>query len=74
MANGLRWELYVDSHSGDIVLANHFNDSGTVLFSVRASEFQEIDGIRLPFKVEYPGAQGDLIATENFQAAEIVFN
>ncbi len=73
-SNGLRWELYIDSHSGDIVLANHINDSGTNLFSIRASEFREIDGIRLPFKVEYLDSEGNLIATENFQTAEIVFN
>jgi len=73
-ANGLRWEIYIDSHSGDIVLANHFNDSGATLFSIRASDFREIDGFRLPFKVEYLDAEGKLIATENFQQAEILIN
>lgn len=70
--NDMRWILYVDSHSGDIVLTHHLDESGNVLFSIKAGSFRVVDGFSMPFSREYLDADGGLIATEVFE--DIVIN
>lgn len=69
--NGKRWAFYIDSHTGDLVLQERLDDSGTVVFSVVARDFEEIDGFRLPNTIEYRDPAGAPIATEQFTETRI---
>lgn len=64
--NGMRGVVYVNSHTGDIVLASYLDEDGQVLFSIRASDFRAVDGFSYAFKLEYLDADRALIATENY--------
>jgi len=70
--NGMRWAIYVDSHTGDIVLATNNSEDGSRLFSARSSDFRVVEGFRFPFKVEYLDADGNIIATEIHKNIEVM--
>jgi len=70
--NGMRGIVYVDSHTGDIVLASYFDEDGQVLFSIRASDFRDVDGFSYAFKLEYLDADGTRIASENYADITVI--
>lgn len=70
-ANGARWALYVDSHTGDIVLQERLDDDGNLLYSIKAGDFREINGHRLPNVIAYHDSDGSVIATEEYSDTRI---
>ncbi len=62
-SGGPAWKLYVDSHSGDLVRMELL-DEGDVALSIAQSDFRERSGIRFPYRIEYRGVDGAVIATE----------
>ena len=70
-ANGSRQALFVDSHSGDVVLTRYLDENGVLVFSTRASDFREVDDFRYPYHLEYLDAGGVVIATESYDDIEI---
>ncbi len=64
--NGTWQALFVDSHSGDIVLTRHLDENGNLMFSTRAGDFREVGDFRYPFSLEYLNPDGSVIATENY--------
>ena len=68
----MRWSLFIDSHSGDMVLATHNNEDGEPMFSIRANDFRDVDGFRVPFRVQYMDGNKKVIATEEFEDIGIV--
>ena len=65
--DGPAWNLFVDSHSGDLVnmelLANE-----EVQLSIRQSDFRDVSGFRYPHRIEYMGSDNELIARETFDS------
>ncbi len=70
-AQGQRWQLWIDSHTGSLIQAIPVDGTGTPQFVMRASDFRDVDGFTFPFLVEYKTASGDLIATESFTNIEV---
>jgi hypothetical protein len=62
--NGPAWHMFVDSHSGDLVQKDALDDSGSVILSIRQSDFRDVEGFRLPHRVEYADGAGLVIAAE----------
>ncbi len=63
-ADGREWRVYVDSHTGDIFRSDLLNDRGSVVLSIRRSDFREVEGIRFPSRIDYQTDTGKLLATE----------
>lgn len=65
--NGPAWNMFIDSHSGDLVnmelLANE-----EVQLSIRRSDFRDVSGFRYPHRIEYMGSDNELIARETFDS------
>ena len=66
-SGGPGWNMYVDSHSGDLVRMEMLDD-GDVALSIVQSDFRESSGIRFPYRIEYRGADGAVIATETIDS------
>jgi len=64
--NGQRRVLFIDSHSGDIVLTKYLDTEGRLLFSIHAQDFREVNGFRFPFEIEYLDTAGNTIAKETY--------
>jgi len=60
---GPDWYMYVDSHSGDLVRMEMF-DEGDIALAIVQSDFRASSGIRFPHRIEYRAADGAVIATE----------
>ncbi len=69
--NGAVWNLYVDSHSGDLIQKDSLDSSGNPAISIRQSDFREADGFRFPFRTEYFDRNGKSIAVENLDAVSV---
>ena len=61
--NGPLWNLYVDSHSGDIV-EMELLEEGDVQLRIRQSDFRDVSGIRFAHRIEYLRGDGELLASE----------
>jgi hypothetical protein len=68
--NGPEWNMFVDSHSGDLVKMEMLSE-GHVRLAIRQSEFRDVSGIRFPHKIEYLGGDGNVIAREVFDSITI---
>jgi hypothetical protein len=68
--NGPEWNMFVDSHSGDLVKMEMLS-KGHVQLAIRQSEFRDVSGIRFPHKIEYFGGDGNVIAREIFDSIAI---
>ncbi len=62
--NGPVWNLYMDSHSGDLIQKDMLDGSGESALIVRQSDFRDVDGFRFPFRIEYLDRNGESIAVE----------
>lgn len=69
--NGAVWNMYVDSHSGDLIQKDSLDSSGNPAISIRQSDFREVDGYRFPFRTEYFDRNGESIAVENLDAVAV---
>ena len=70
-ANGTHWNLYLDSHNGDIVQVNLLDANNEPTFIVRQSDFKRTSGFKFPHRIEYLDGTGRTIAIETIDEVEI---
>src|SRR6266853_1689185 len=63
--------LYVDSHYGDIVKLSIMNAQGAHILEVAPHDYREVDGIRVPFAIDYRSPDGTLLANDRFERVEV---
>ncbi len=68
--NGPEWNMFVDSHSGDLVKMEMLS-KGHVQLAIRQSDFRDVSGVRFPHQIEYLGGDGIVIAREVFDSIAI---
>ena len=68
--DGPAWNMFVDSHSGDLVRMELLGDGG-VRLAIRQSEFKDVSGFRFAHRIEYLGGDGAVIAREVFDSIVI---
>ena len=61
------WNMFVDSHSGDLVRMELLDDGG-VRLAIRQSEFRDVSGIRFPHQIEYLGGDAVVLARGEFRS------
>ena len=62
--NGPVWNLYLNSHSGNLIQKHMLDESGEPTLIIRQSDFRDVDGFRFPFRIEYTDGDGKSIAAE----------
>lgn len=65
--DGPAWNMFIDSHSGDLVNMELLSDEG-VQISIRRSDFREVSGIRFPHRIEYRNGDGVVLARESINS------
>jgi len=70
-ANGSHWNLYLDSHTGDIAQANLLDANNEPTFIIRQSDFRRTSGFRFPRRIEYLDGTGRIIAIETIDELEV---
>ncbi len=63
--------LYVDSHFGDIVKLSIMNAKGAHILEVAPHDYRAVDGIRVPFAIDYRSPDGTLLANDRFERVEV---
>ena len=63
--------LYVDSHYGDIVRFTVMNAQGARVLDVALHDYREVEGIRVPFALDYRGANGALLASDRLERVAV---
>lgn len=63
--------VYIDSHTGDVVKFSILNAKGAKVLDVVQHDFRVIEGLRLPFAVDYRGPGGEDLADDRFQRIEV---
>jgi hypothetical protein len=61
---GRHWNLYLDSHTGDLVRATLLDEGGVATFMIDQSDFRETSGFRFPHRINYKSGNGDVLASE----------
>ena len=69
--DGPAWHMFVDSHSGNLVQKDALDDSGDVVLSIRQDDFRDIEGFRLPHRIEYADDAGRVIAAETIESISL---
>jgi hypothetical protein len=69
--SGYRQVLYVDSHQGDIVKLSILNAQGAHILEVVPHDYRLVDGIRVPFAIDYRSPAGTLLANDRFERVEV---
>src|SRR5882762_3010345 len=70
-SDGYRQVLYVDSHHGDIVKLSIMNAQGAHILEVAPHDYREVDGIRVPFAIDYRSSDGTVLANDRFERVEV---
>ena len=70
-SGGYRQILYVDSHFGDIVKLSIMNAQGAHILEVAPHDYRAVDGIRVPFAIDYRSPDGTLLANDRFERVEV---
>ena len=68
---GSRWNLFVDSHTGDIVRANLLDDNDEPMYVIGQSDFRETSGFMFPHGIEYMDGAGRTLAIETIDEIEV---
>jgi hypothetical protein len=68
---GTHWNLFVDSHTGDIVRANLLGADGDLIYSIDQSDFRETSGFMFPHRIEYMDDAGRTLAVETINEIEV---
>ncbi len=68
---GPHWNLFVDSHSGDIVRANLLDDNDEPMYIIGQSDFRETSGFMFPHRIEYLDGAGRTLAIETIDEIEV---
>jgi hypothetical protein len=70
-AGGEHWNLFVDSHTGDIVRANLLDSNGDPIMIIGRSDFRETSGFMFPHRIEYFDGAGRSLAVESVDEIEL---
>ena len=62
--NGPTWNLFLNSHSGNLIQKHMLDEDGEPILIIRQSDFRDVDGFRFPFRTEYTDGDGRSIAVE----------
>jgi len=62
--NGPTWNLFLNSHSGNLIRKHMLDENGEPILIIRQSDFRDVDGFRFPFRTEYMDGGGCSIAVE----------
>jgi hypothetical protein len=68
---GSHWNIYVDSHSGDIVRANLLGDNDEPMYIIGQSDFRESSGFMFPHRIEYLDGAGRTLAIETIDEIDV---
>jgi hypothetical protein len=68
---GPHWNLYVDSHTGDLVRANLLDDNDKPMYVIGQSDFSETSGFMFPHRIEYMDGTGRTLAIETIEEIEV---
>jgi hypothetical protein len=63
--------LYVDSHYGDIVKFIIMNAQGARVVDVSLHDYRAVEGIRVPFAIDYRRADGTLLASDRLERVTV---
>jgi hypothetical protein len=63
--------LYVDSHYGDIVKFSIMNAQGKRVLDVALHDYRAVEGIRVPFAIDYRRADGTLLASDRYERISV---
>lgn len=63
-SSGQHWQLFINSHGGDIVMASMLDENDEVELSILQSDFRETSGFKYPYRIEYVGGDGQPLAVE----------
>lgn len=64
--------LYVDSHYGDIVKFTIMNGQGARVLDVSLHDYRGVEGIRVPFAIDYRSPDGTLLASDRLERVEVM--
>ena len=70
-AGGEHWNLFVDSHTGDLVRANLLDPNGDPLMIIGSSDFRATSGFMFPHRIEYFDSTGRSLAVETIDEIEL---
>lgn len=70
-SGGFRKILYVDSHFGDVVKYSILNIRGETLIHVVQHDFRTVDGVRVPFAIDYLNPAGQIIVSDRIERAVV---
>jgi hypothetical protein len=63
--------VYIDSHTGDVVRTKILDANGSRIVDFVLHDFRSVDGIRVPFAVDYRGSDGNLLASDRIERVEV---
>ncbi len=63
-SGGQHWHLFVNSHGGDIVMANILDENEKPEYSILQNDFRETSGFRFPHRIEYVDSNGQSLGVE----------
>lgn len=70
--DGYRQILNIDSHYGDIVKFTIMNAQGARVLDVALHDYRAIEGIRVPFAIDYRSPDGTLLASDRLDRVEVM--
>jgi hypothetical protein len=70
-SSGYRQVVYVDSHSGDIAKLTIMNAQGAHILDVAPHDYRAVEGIRVPFAIDYRSPDGTVLANDRFERVEV---
>jgi hypothetical protein len=68
---GPHWNLFVDSHTGDIVRVNLLDDNDEPMYAIGQSDFKETSGFMFPHRIEYMDGARRTLAIETIDEIEV---
>ena len=71
LETGSHWNLFVDSHTGDIVRANLLDENGEPMYIIEQSDFRETSGFKFSHRIEYMDGAGLTLAIETIDEIEV---
>ena len=69
--NGPAWNLFLNSHSGNLIQKHMLDENGEPTLIIRQSDFRDVDGFRFPFRIEYMDGNSSSIAVEMINSIAI---
>jgi hypothetical protein len=63
-SGGQHWQLFINSHGGDLVMANMLDENDQLEYSIIQSDFRETSGFKYPYRIEYLDRDGQSLGVE----------